>query len=216
MGDAFGAAPNNSRLKRCEYRGLRLLGAAALLCAWAGAVHCEPSGMARPLGPRGPNSAPALDMPLPLEPQGPLATLGVAPKRDRLPDETQVEVKRFIVTRLVPRAQPGTRLGTNCRESIYADLCGTPVADLKLDALLARFLKKANHRASVFDLEDVALQVTQHLRQQDHLLDTAFVPPQTVAGGVVNIYVLTGRLGKVVPKGNKRYSNEVLVWPFAP
>jgi hypothetical protein len=50
-----------------------------------------------------------LSVPLPQGPPPPLSTLEVTPKRDRLPDEAQVEVKRFIVTRLVPRA-PRRRL----------------------------------------------------------------------------------------------------------
>ncbi len=186
------------------------VGIALLLLVWTAVA--APAGIDTPLGPRGPDAAPALSVPLPQRPPPPLSTLEVSPKRDRLPDEAQVEVKRFIVTRLVPRARPGGA----CHEVLYADLCGQIVDDPKLDQLLAELLRKFDHRASVFDLEDVALQVTRHLRGRDYLLDTAFIPPQTVAGGAVNLYILTGRLGKVNVKGNKRYRSDILAWPFAP
>jgi len=192
------------------YRPRRWVG---LLVLWAlaGGVQAQQGGIAEPLQPRGTDGAPVLNVPLPQE-QGPLVTMDVAQKRDRLPDETQVAVKRLLVTRLVPRTGAAGR----CTEVIYEDLCGQPVKDAELDKILADILKKFDYRASVFDLEDVALQVTRYFRGKDYLLDTAFVPPQTVAGGVVNIYVLTGRLGKVNVKGNRRYKAPVLAWPFDP
>ncbi|WP_295576913.1 hypothetical protein [uncultured Lamprocystis sp.] len=83
------------------------VGTTLLLVATVAAA--APAGIDTPLGPRGPDAAPALSVPLPQGPPPPLSTLEVTPKRDRLPDEAQVEVKRFIVTRLVPRA-PRRRL----------------------------------------------------------------------------------------------------------
>lgn len=178
----------------------------------AGGVAAQPAGVGEALGPRGPDAAPALDVPLATEPPPALDTLDVAAKRDRLPDETLVEIKHIAVTRLLPRDQAAGA----CQEVIYADLCGQPLDDPGLDRLLAELLQQIDHRASVFDLEDIALRVTQYLRGGQRLLDTAFVPPQTVAGGVVNLYVLTGQLGKVNVSGNKRYKPKVLAWPFAP
>lgn len=209
MGDASSVA---GRFGKPRGRAPRVGALWLLLSAVSGGAVAEPGGIDQPLGPRGPDAAPDLSIPLPQGQAPALDTLEVLPKRDRLPEETQVEVKRFILTRLVARDPHGG----DCKDVLYADLCGRPIKDPALDRLLAGFLAKANHRVSVFDLEDVALQVTQHLRAKDYLLDTAFVPPQTVVGGVVNLYVLTGRLGQVKVKGNRGYKGDVLAWPFRP
>ena len=171
----------------------------------------QQSGIAEPLGPRGTEGAPDLSVPL-AEPDQSVDAFEVAPRRDRLPDETRVRVKRFVVTRLEPRGEAPA----GCAEVIYRDFCGVQVKDWRLTAELDKLLSETYQRElSVFDLEDVAVRVTDYYRAQDRILDTAFVPPQTVADGAVNIYVLSGRLGKVDVEGNKRYKAEVLAWPFA-
>ncbi len=194
-------------------RARRLAIAASLLSSalCATVATAQQGGIAEPLGPRGMDGAPALDVPL-AEPDQSLDALDVAPRRDRLPDETRVSVKRFIVTRLEPRGDAPA----GCADVIYRDFCGLRVNDWRLSAELDKLLTETyQNELSVFDLEDVAVRVTDYYRAQDRILDTAFVPPQTVAGGVVNIYVLSGRLGKVDVQGNKRYKANVLAWPFA-
>lgn len=196
-------------------RGALMAGVAVVqLACVVPAAQAQQGGVAEPLGPRGAAGAPELSVPLAEEPGdvegGALDAMDVPPKRDRLPDETLVTVERFIVTRLEPvdAAPPG------CEDVIYDEFCGVRIDDWRLRADLAKLLEEYEGQFSVFDLEDVALQVTRFFRAQDRILDTAFVPPQTVAGGVVNIYVLSGRLGEVRVEGNKRLRDELLAWPF--
>jgi hemolysin activation/secretion protein len=68
---------------------------------------------------------------------------------------------------------------------------------------------------TIGQLQQVADAVTRYYRERGYFLARAVIPAQEVKDGVVTIRVLEGRLGKVIPQGNKRYSDQTLEAPFA-
>jgi hemolysin activation/secretion protein len=60
----------------------------------------------------------------------------------------------------------------------------------------------------------IAEEVTKYYRERGYFLARAVIPAQEVVGGIVTIRVLEGRLGEVIPEGNKRYSSEDVQAPF--
>lgn len=69
---------------------------------------------------------------------------------------------------------------------------------------------------TIGQLQQIADVVTKYYHDRGYFLARAIIPSQEVNDGVINIRVLEGRLAKVVPISNKRYSDAVLSRPFQP
>ncbi len=65
-------------------------------------------------------------------------------------------------------------------------------------------------------LKDVAVQITGLYRKKGYLLARAFVPPQDIQNGVVEIDVVEGKIGKIDVEGNKHYSSDFIRYYFSP
>jgi hemolysin activation/secretion protein len=65
-------------------------------------------------------------------------------------------------------------------------------------------------------LQEVAAEVTKYYREHGLILAQAFIPVQTVEGGVVQIEVLEGKLGRVLVEGNQIFKTRLLEKPFEP
>lgn len=69
-------------------------------------------------------------------------------------------------------------------------------------------------RLSIAQMEKVAAAITQRYRTSGFIVAQAVVPAQTVgADQIVEIRVLEGTIGKVVVKGAKRYSADIIAAP---
>ncbi|NOG59039.1 MAG: ShlB/FhaC/HecB family hemolysin secretion/activation protein [Proteobacteria bacterium] len=67
---------------------------------------------------------------------------------------------------------------------------------------------------SIGNLQEVADAVTRYYRSKGLILSTAVIPVQTVSGGIVDIQIFIGRLGRVLAESHEKYSEEVLRKPF--
>lgn len=67
---------------------------------------------------------------------------------------------------------------------------------------------------TIGQLQGVADSVTNHYRQRGLILAQAVLPVQTVSGGVVDIQVFVGTLGRILAEGNEMYVKEILEKPF--
>jgi hemolysin activation/secretion protein len=199
--------PNSERAMRPLLAGI-FLGVAAAVAV--GSAWAQEGGLEDAFSPRGSEGAPELDTGFPPVEELVVERMDVPAKAERLPDETTVKVSGFEVTRLAPKGGAG-----GCEPVPYDGFCGQRVSDPELDAKLQEAVEEFGGLFSIFDLEDVAVRVTTYYRAKEYILDTAFLPPQTVQDGLVKIYVLEGRLGKVTAKGNERYDADVLQEPFA-
>ncbi|MDJ0806359.1 MAG: ShlB/FhaC/HecB family hemolysin secretion/activation protein [Gammaproteobacteria bacterium] len=155
---------------------------------------------------------PTLDIPLPQEgaEEDAFKGLEIPPKRERLPDERTIQVTQFNVGRLIPDNQ----VSGECIKTQTPGFCLVEVKQPDLDELLSTVISEYQSEFTIFELEDVALRVTNYFRNQDLILDTAFIPPQDVQNNTVAIHVLQGRLGHVSVKGNEDYTEDVLISPF--
>ena len=61
----------------------------------------------------------------------------------------------------------------------------------------------------------IAEEITKYYRERGYFLARAVIPAQEVVGGIVTIRVLEGRLGEIIPEGNRRYSDADIQAPFA-
>lgn len=94
-----------------------------------------------------------------------------------------------------PIAAPGAAAGGASFELRRVRFAGATVfSDAELQAIAAPDIGR---RVTLADLEALAQRVTAHYRAWGYLLAQAIVPVQEVTGGVVEISVLEGRLGKV-------------------
>ena len=64
------------------------------------------------------------------------------------------------------------------------------------------------------DIEQIALEITRFYRERGLLLARAFIPPQEVRQGVVELDIVSGKLGKVLVSGNTKYQTEQLQEAF--
>ena len=67
---------------------------------------------------------------------------------------------------------------------------------------------------TIGQLQGVADAVTEHYRKRGLILAQAIVPVQTVSGGIVDIQIFVGKLGRILAEGNEMYSIEMLKKTF--
>lgn len=121
-------------------------------------------------------------------------------------------------TRLVPGAQivfPELSLPTRHdpderRFPVYAfEFHGaTLISSQRLKRATERFL---DLELNLYDLNQVAADITGYYRRHGYTLARAYVPAQIVTNGVVRIEIVEGRIGNVALSGNKRYDKAFLV-----
>jgi len=68
---------------------------------------------------------------------------------------------------------------------------------------------------SLEELQEVADSITEAYRRKGYSLARAYVPPQEIKEGVVEIAVLEGKVGQIIIQGNKNYSADFIRRGFA-
>ena len=91
---------------------------------------------------------------------------------------------------------------------------GISIDEIKNTILEKKRQEQPERGFSIGELQEVADAVTRYYRGKGLILSTAVIPVQTVAGGVVDIQIYIGRLGRVLAESNEKYSEEVLRKPF--
>jgi hemolysin activation/secretion protein len=92
-----------------------------------------------------------------------------------------------------------------------------PEYDISVDEVIAVLEEQRALRPEGFtigQMQGAAEAVTTHYRKRGLVLAQAVVPVQTVSGGIVDIQIFVGRLGRVLAEGNKMYSKNILEKPF--
>lgn len=82
-----------------------------------------------------------------------------------------------------------------------------PLMDIVAEQRLKRGLTQGQ-------LEEVAQAVTRYYRERGYILARAYIPAQEVAGGIVELRVLEGRLDSVQVQGEHRTDDALLTGPF--
>ncbi len=84
----------------------------------------------------------------------------------------------------------------------------------EVDAILEEQRVLRPEGFTIGQMQGVADAVTKYYRQKGLILAQAVVPVQTVSGGIVDIQIYIGKLGRVLAEGNEMYSKVSLEKPF--
>lgn len=66
------------------------------------------------------------------------------------------------------------------------------------------------------ELAEVAGLVSEHYAAEGFILAQAYLPPQEIRGGVVEVAILEGKVGKIGVTGNKRYKSSTILRAMEP
>jgi hemolysin activation/secretion protein len=69
---------------------------------------------------------------------------------------------------------------------------------------------------TVRQLNAVAALVTRHYASKGYILSRAYLPPQEIRGGVIQIAVLEGKIGTITVTGNTRYKSSTILRAMTP
>lgn len=94
------------------------------------------------------------------------------------------------------------------------DLPDYDISLAEIEALLTQIRESRPEGFTIGRLQEVADQVTRYYREKGLILAQAVVPVQTVEGGVVDIQVFEGVLGRVLVESNELYTEDTLRKPF--
>ncbi len=166
-------------------RMLGLLGTSAVLLHAAGQAAAQPAPATDPLPERRGSGAPSLPRLRPSPPGGPAAPARPpATVRTGLPGDA-----RFLLT--------GVRL------------LGSSVLDqADIAHVAAPFLRRP---VGLGDIEEIRRQVTLLYVDRGYINSGAVVPDQTVAGGVLTLQAVEGKLTEIEVTGNRHYRSSYLV-----
>ncbi|HLG43397.1 MAG TPA: ShlB/FhaC/HecB family hemolysin secretion/activation protein [Nitrospirales bacterium] len=89
----------------------------------------------------------------------------------------------------------------------------TVLATTELEGVVAPVLGK---ELTLRELNDVAALVSNYYATKGYILAQAYLPPQEIREGVVEIAVLEGKLGTIEVRGNKRYTMSTILAPMGP
>lgn len=84
----------------------------------------------------------------------------------------------------------------------------------EVEALLESQKAEKPEGFTIGQLQGVADKVTNYYREKGLILAQAVVPVQTVSGGIVDIQIFVGTLGRILAEGNEMYSKGLLEKPF--
>ncbi|NTW52781.1 MAG: ShlB/FhaC/HecB family hemolysin secretion/activation protein [Chlorobiaceae bacterium] len=76
--------------------------------------------------------------------------------------------------------------------------------------LQATVKEYVGRRCTLGDLRQAAGKVSAEYLRRGNPLATAYIPPQKVAGGIVEVAIVEGRIGRVIIEGNKNYSTDFI------
>jgi len=103
------------------------------------------------------------------------------------------------------------------REFRLLDAEDLPEFDIHVDEIKAVLEAQIALRPEGFtigQLQGVADVVSNHYRKRGLILAQAVVPVQIVSGGIVDIQIYVGKLGRILAEGNEIYRKEILEKPF--
>lgn len=83
----------------------------------------------------------------------------------------------------------------------------TVVDDQTLDGIVAQY---AGRSLTLFEIYEVADELTKYYRDQGYSVATVTVPAQKVSSGIVLLEVIEGRIGSVEVAGNEIYKDHVI------
>ena len=89
----------------------------------------------------------------------------------------------------------------------------TVIPTNELEKIVAPYIGK---ELTVRELKDVAGRISEHYLANGYLLGQAYLPPQEIKGGLVEIAILEGKVGEIRVTGNQRYESSSILRAMEP
>lgn len=83
----------------------------------------------------------------------------------------------------------------------------TLIEEQTLKTILSKY---ENKELTLSEINQIAEDITASYRKRGYILAYAYIPPQEIKDGILEISVLEGRIGKITVRGNKSYSTEFI------
>ena len=106
-----------------------------------------------------------------------------------------------------PAQPPKERAGPRVPVKKFRVTGNTVISTEKLEALVA---PEEGKELTLDELREVAARITDYYGSKGYILARAYLPPQDVREGVIEIAVLEGQVGAIEVMGNERYQTEVI------
>ncbi len=112
-----------------------------------------------------------------------------------------------------PRARPPKGAEARVKVAQFKFSGNTVIKTKELEKIVAPSIGKT---LTLRELSEVAGLVSEHYAVQGFILAQAYLPPQEIRGGVVEIAILEGKVGKIGVTGNTRYKSSTIVRAMEP
>jgi hemolysin activation/secretion protein len=103
-----------------------------------------------------------------------------------------------------PDLTASTEVGQRIRVNGFRFSGELLVAEAELQQVVSG---RAGQDLTLTDLNDVANQVTKYLRGQGYLVAVAYIPPQTIQDGIVEIAIIPGKYGAIILNNQARIAD---------
>ena len=111
------------------------------------------------------------------------------------------------------RARPPTGAEAKVKVTQFKFSGNTVFSTDELEPIVAPVIGKT---LTLRELTEVAGQVAEYYAAQGYILAQAYLPPQEIRGGVVEIAILEGKIGKISVSGNTRYMMSTILLAMEP
>ena len=132
-------------------------------------------------------------------------------------DQEQEFRQRVLRMRTLEKEAPAIEVpakeGESIKEGMTFKLNGVTLSgnySIPVETFTPTFQKYIGKEVHLADLREIASEVKRHYRDQGYIAAYVYIPPQTIAGGVVEIAVIEGKLGLIEVTGNKWFSASII------
>lgn len=106
-----------------------------------------------------------------------------------------------------PARPPRERAGPRVLVKKFRVTGNTVISTKKLEALVA---SEEGKELTLDELREVAARITDYYASKGYILARAYLPPQDVREGIIEIAVLEGQVGEIEVTGNEQYRTGVI------
>ena len=144
---------------------------------------------------------------------------GVLLEQQRKQQEQQQKLEQETKPKAPPqidkpaRARPPKGAEAKVKVTQFKFSGNTVIRTKDLEKVVASSIGKV---LSLRELSEVAGLVSEHYAAEGFILAQAYLPPQEIRGGVVEIAILEGKVGKIEVTGNQRYKSSTILNAMEP
>jgi hemolysin activation/secretion protein len=81
---------------------------------------------------------------------------------------------------------------------------------IKEQTIQAIISKYENKELTLSEIEQISDEITSAYNKQGYILVRAYIPPQEIKDGILEVKVIEGKIGRIIVTGNKSYSTDFI------